>query len=55
MANANPNFVGQVNNAGAQDALFLKVFAGEVMTAFAESCVTEQRHQVRTISNGKSA
>lgn len=55
MANANPNFVGQVNNAGAQDALFLKVFAGEVMTAFAEMCVTESRHQVRTIANGKSA
>ena len=55
MANANPNYVGQVNNAGAQDALFLKVFAGEVMTAFAETCVTESRHIVRTIANGKSA
>jgi hypothetical protein len=55
MANASPNFVGQINNAGAQDALFLKVFAGEVMTAFAEACTTESRHMVRSISNGKSA
>lgn len=55
MANASPSFVGQVNNAGAQDALFLKVFAGEVMTAFAEACVTENRHMVRQISHGKSA
>lgn len=55
MANASPSFVGQVNNAGAQDALFLKVFSGEVMTAFAETCVTEPRHIVRTITNGKSA
>lgn len=55
MANASPNFVGQVNNTGAQDALFLKVFAGEVMTAFQEACVTESRHIVRNISSGKSA
>lgn len=55
MANASVNFTGQVNNTGAQDALFLKVFAGEVMTAFAEACVTEPRHLTRTITNGKSA
>ena len=30
MANALPNYTGQVNNSGAQDALFLKVFSGEV-------------------------
>lgn len=55
MANATPSFVGQVNNAGAQDALFLKVFAGEVMTAFSEACVAETRHIVRNIVSGKSA
>jgi hypothetical protein len=55
MANAAPNYTGQVNNAGAQDALFLKVFSGEVMTAFAEGTVTEGRVITRTISNGKSA
>lgn len=55
MSNANVNFTGQVNNAGAQDALFLKVFSGEVMTAFAEGTVTEGRVVTRNISNGKSA
>lgn len=55
MANATVNFTGQANNAGAQDALFIKVFSGEVMTAFAEACVTETRHLVRNITNGKSA
>ena len=55
MANANVNFTGQVNNAGAQDALFLKVFSGEVMTAFSEATVTEGRVVTRNITNGKSA
>jgi len=55
MANATPNFTGQQNNAGAQDALFLKTFTGEVMTAFSEAVVTESRHLVRTITSGKSA
>ena len=55
MANANPSFVGQVNGSGAQDALFLKVFSGEVMTAFSEVCATETRHIVRSIASGKSA
>ena len=55
MANASPNFTGQVNNAGAQDALFLKVFSGEVMTAFSEATVTEGRVVTRNIANGKSA
>ena len=55
MANASPSFVGQVNNSGVQDALFLKVFSGEVMTAFQEVCVTEPRHIVRNIAHGKSA
>lgn len=55
MANALPNYTGQVNNSGAQDALFLKVFSGEVMTAFAEGTVTEGRVITRSIQHGKSA
>ena len=55
MANASVNYTGQVNNSGAQDALFLKVFSGEVMTAFAEGTVTEGRVVTRNIANGKSA
>lgn len=45
---------GQVNNAGAVDALFLKQFSGEVMTAFEQSNVMMPLHTVRTITNGKS-
>lgn len=36
-------------------ALFLKVFGGEVLTAFARTSVTTNRHMVRSISSGKSA
>lgn len=36
-------------------ALFLKVFGGEVLTAFARTSVTTSRHMVRSISSGKSA
>jgi len=55
MANASPALVGAVNSSGASDALFLKVFGGEVLTAFEQSCVLKDRVQVRTISSGKSA
>lgn len=36
-------------------ALFLKVFGGEVLTAFARTSVTSNRHMQRQISSGKSA
>lgn len=57
---AAPNFdasrLGLVNNTGnANDALFLKVFAGEVLTAFRKATIFEGLHTVRTISSGKSA
>jgi len=57
---AAPNFdasrLGLVNNTGtAYDALFLKVFAGEVLTAFRKATIFEGLHTVRTISSGKSA
>lgn len=55
MANATVSRVGQVNGSGDVDALFLKVFAGEVLTAFAEKNVMMDKHMVRTIANGKSA
>jgi len=55
MANATVLSIGQVNGGGATDALFLKVYGGEVMTAFAEATVTEGRHMQRSISQGKSA
>lgn len=55
MANATPTRVGQVNGAGDTDALFLKLFAGEVLTAYWAKNQFLSRHMVRTISNGKSA
>jgi len=55
MANATQLAVGQVNGAGATDALFLKVFGGEVLTAFEEANKVMDKHTVRTISAGKSA
>lgn len=55
MANATVLSVGQVNGTGLTDALFLKVFSGEVLTAFETASVTRDKHFVRTISQGKSA
>jgi len=50
-----PSRIGQSMGAGATDALFLKVFANEVLNAFEESNVMKELHTVRTISSGKSA
>jgi hypothetical protein len=55
MANATVFSFGQINGAGVTDALFLKVFGGQVLTAFEEACVTRDKQLVRTISSGKSA
>lgn len=55
MANAVPSRSGQINTAGDVKALFLKVFAGEVLTAFEIATVTQGAFQERTISAGKSA
>ena len=55
MANALPSRPGQADGAGDSDALFLKVFSGEVLTAFEETNVFLSRTRVRTITSGKSA
>ena len=60
MANATPSRLGVVNGAAPADfaaanALFLKVFAGEVLTAFDETNVMKDLHVSRTIASGKSA
>jgi hypothetical protein len=47
--------LGQVNVAGDVDALFLKVFSGEILTTFEEFNVVKGLHTIRTIANGKSA
>lgn len=55
MSNATVSRIGQINNTGDVDALFLKKYAGEVLTAFRRAVVTEGLHQTRNIENGKSA
>lgn len=55
MANATVTAFGQNNGSGASDALFLKVFGGEVLAAFEEANTVMDKHTVRTISSGKSA
>lgn len=46
---------GQADNTGDALALFLKVFPGEVLTAFDEHNVMMPLHSTRTIASGKSA
>jgi hypothetical protein len=55
MTNQTPSRIGQALATGADDALFLKVFAGEVMTVFEATNVTKGRTMNRTIQNGKSS
>ena len=56
MANASPVKFGNANSGNTRDdALFLKVFAGEVITSFDRASKTQGADMVRSISNGKSA
>jgi hypothetical protein len=55
MSNAIVSRLGQKNAAGDAKAMFLTVFAGEVLAAFAEVNVMESRSMVRSISSGKTA
>lgn len=55
MANATTLNIGENNNAGDNDALFLEVFGGEVLTAYEETNVFEALQMVRNIDHGKSA
>ena len=51
-----PGAINGATGSYAEDnALFLKVFAGEVMTAFDETNIFKGRHFERTITEGKSA
>jgi hypothetical protein len=47
--------LGADNQGVDKDALFLKVFAGEILTTFEEMNIMKDLHMVRTIQNGKSA
>jgi hypothetical protein len=55
MANQTPNRLGQINQAGAVDALFQDIIQGEIMTAYEEKNVTDGFFMERTVVNGKGA
>jgi len=55
MSDAVVSRLGQINAAGAVDALFLKKFSGEVLTAYEASKKLKPTVRVRTIESGKSA
>jgi len=57
MANGDttPSRLGQINAANDANALFLKVFANEILTTFDEANIMKDLHTIRTISSGKSA
>lgn len=54
MSNATLTRVGQVNGAGDAEALFLKMFSGEVLASFNLANVFGDKHRVKSISQGKS-
>jgi len=55
MADSTPSRVGQINDTGSTTALFLTVWSGEVLAAFAEANIMMDKHVVRTISSGVTA
>lgn len=55
MADATASRIGQINAGGDVKAIFLKKFAGEVLTTFEQTNVMKPLHTIRTINNGKSA
>ena len=55
MSNATVSRLGQADVTGDVKALFLKVFAGEVITAFETSTILKPLTRQRTITSGKSA
>ena len=54
-SNTSPSRVGLVSGGSDNDALFLKVFSGEILTAFEQNNVMKDLHLMRTITSGKSA
>jgi hypothetical protein len=55
MSDANVSHLGQIDGAGALDALWLKVFAGEVLTAFEIAVKLKGKVRTRAIKGAKSA
>lgn len=55
MANANVSNLGQIQGAGDTTALWLTLFAGEVLTAFEIAVKLKDKIRTRSISGAKSA
>lgn len=55
MADANVSFLGQIQGAGATDALWLKVFAGEILAAFEIAVKLKGKVRTRSIRGAKQA
>lgn len=55
MVDTSPSRPGQINGAGAADALWLKVYSGEVLSSFAKRIVIAPKVRKRSISRAKSA
>lgn len=55
MTDSTVSRLGQINGAGAADALFLKIFGGEVLTEFERVNVFKALTYVRQIAHGKTA
>jgi N4-gp56 family major capsid protein len=55
MSNATASRLGQINAAGGVNELFLKVFSGEVLSAFERENLMLNMTNVRSITSGKSA
>lgn len=55
MSNATVSRLGQADATGDVLALFLKVFSGEVLTAFETTTTMKERTRQRVITSGKSA
>jgi hypothetical protein len=48
------SFAGKANNTGSATALFLSLYAGEVLTAFEQANVTYDKHIIKSIPHGVS-
>ena len=52
MSNATVSFLGKANNAGDDNALFLKIFSSEVLAAFSKANKMLPMTMTRSISQG---
>lgn len=54
MTDTSPSLLGQLNLAGDDTALYLKMFSGEVMATFARSNIMSGLHRTKIVGPGRS-